>query len=76
MKHQMVTSQKYISYTVSVPHNSSIYVLFTFIVSDLVSQYDHAFSEQLVLKVLGEEGAQLSLQQLPTKKHQQHTVRA
>lgn len=42
----------------------------TFIEADLVSQYDHAFSEQLVLKVLGEEGAQLRLQQLPAKQHE------
>ena len=40
----------------------------TFIEADLVSQYNHAFSEQLVLKVLSEEGAQLRLQQLPAKK--------
>lgn len=40
---------------------------FTFIKADLVSQYDHAFSEQLILKVLSEEGAQLRLQQLPAK---------
>lgn len=39
----------------------------TFIEADLVSQYDHAFSEQLVLKVLSKEGAQLRLQQLPAK---------
>lgn len=39
----------------------------TFVEADLVPQYDHAFSEQLVLKVLGEEGAQLRLQQLPAK---------
>lgn len=41
--------------------------MLTFVVANLVSQYDHAFSEQLVLKVLGEERAQLSLQQLPAK---------
>ena len=40
----------------------------TFIEADLVSQYNHAFSEQLVLKVLSEEGAQLRLEQLPAKK--------
>ena len=42
-------------------------LVYTFVVANLVSQYDHAFSKQLVLKVLGEEGAQLRLQQLPTK---------
>lgn len=42
-------------------------IVYTFIEANLVSQYDHAFSEQLVLKVLSEEGAQLRLQQLPTK---------
>ena len=55
----------------------------TFIEAYLVSQYDHAFSEQLVLKVLSEEGAQLRLQQLPAKdtsadeckgRHTTHTV--
>lgn len=37
----------------------------TFVEVDLVPQYHHAFGEQLVLKVLGEEGAQLCLQELP-----------
>lgn len=37
----------------------------TFIEADFVPQYDHAFREQLVLKVLSEEGAQFRLQQLP-----------
>lgn len=48
-----------------------VHVLFvimcTFIEADLISQYDHAFGEQLILKVLSEEGAQLRLQQLPAK---------
>lgn len=34
----------------------------TFIEADLVSQYNHAFCEKLVLKALGKEGAKLSLQ--------------
>lgn len=33
----------------------------TFIEADFVPQNDHAFSEQLVLKVFSEEGAQLGL---------------
>lgn len=33
----------------------------TFIEADFVPQNDHPFSEQLVLKVFSEEGAQLGL---------------
>lgn len=39
--------------------------MLTFIEANLVPQNDHSFGEQLVLKVLSKEGAQLSLQQLP-----------
>lgn len=41
-----------------------VILMCTFIEADFVPQYDHAFSEELVLKVLSEEGAQLRLQQL------------
>lgn len=40
---------------------------FTFIEVYLVSEYDHAFSEQLILQILSEERAQLGLQQLSEK---------
>lgn len=51
-------------------HNGRIFIfewhvctiMRTFIEADLVSQYDHAFCEQLILEVLCKEGAQLSLQ--------------
>lgn len=39
----------------------------TFIEANLVPQNDHPFGEELVLEVLGKEGAQLRLQQLPGK---------
>lgn len=47
---------------------------YTFIEADLVSEYDHAFSEQLVLQVLSKKGAKFRLQQLPATATQTQAI--